>query len=296
VKLGDVASIFVGLQTSADKIYVLDKVDLTKPGFLVVKDFKNNIWELERKILKPFINNLTLISYGEPINYHWLIFPYNIIDGKATILSETEISINYPNTWKYFKTYQKELRSRESGKADNFKWYGYIYPKNLSFFEKPKLIVQVISLFGRYAFDDNSLYFSGGGNGPYYGIRWKDENNSHSLYYLQALLNSNLLDFYLHKISTTFRGGYWSYGKRFIGQLPIRTIDFDDAADKSRHDRLVAMVENMLAWNQQLAATRTPQEQAVLERQIAATDREIDQLVYELYGLTEAEIKLVEGA
>jgi hypothetical protein len=56
------------------------------------------------------------------------------------------------------------------------------------------------------------------------------------------------------------------------------------------------MVENMLVWRRQLAATRTPQEKAVLERRIAATDRLIDQLVYELYGLTEAEIKLVEGA
>jgi hypothetical protein len=33
-----------------------------------------------------------------------------------------------------------------------------------------------------------------------------------------------------------------------------------------------------------------------LERQIAATDGEIDQLVYQLYGLTDAEIKIVEGA
>ena len=295
VKLGDVASIFVGLQTSADKIYVLDEVDSSKSGFLVVKDFNNNIWELEREMLKPFINNLTLISYGEPINYHWLIFPYNIIDGKAIILSATEISINYPNTWKYFQTFQKELRSRESGKADSLKWYGYIYPKNLSIFDKAKLIVQVISLFARYAYDDNSLYFSGGGNGPYYGIRWEDDNDSHSLYYLQALLNSKLLDVYLHKISTTFRGGYWSYGKRFIEQLPIRTINFNDPNDKARHDRLVAMVENMLVWHKQLAATRTPQEKAALERRIAATDHLIDQLVYELYGLTEAEIKLVEG-
>ena len=93
-----------------------------------------------------------------------------------------------------------------------------------------------------------------------------------------------------------FLGGYWSYGKRFIEQIPIRTIDFDDPTDKARHDRLVAMVENMLVWHQQLAATRTPQEKAVLERQIAATDGMIDRLVYELYGLTEAEIKLVEGA
>jgi len=52
----------------------------------------------------------------------------------------------------------------------------------------------------------------------------------------------------------------------------------------------------MLVWHQQLAATRTPQEKAALERRIAANDGRIDQLVYELYGLTAEEIKLVEGA
>ena len=78
--------------------------------------------------------------------------------------------------------------------------------------------------------------------------------------------------------------------------MPFRSIDFDDSIDKARHDRMVAMVDHMLTWHQQLAASHTPQEKAVFERQIAATDRMIDQLVYELYALTDQEIKLVEGA
>jgi hypothetical protein len=86
-----------------------------------------------------------------------------------------------------------------------------------------------------------------------------------------------------------------SANRQFISQLPIRAIDFNNPHEKARHDRLVEMVEKMLVWNRQLAAARTPQEKVVLERRIAATDREIDQLVYELYGLTAAEIRLVEG-
>jgi Alw26I/Eco31I/Esp3I family type II restriction m6 adenine DNA methyltransferase len=111
------------------------------------------------------------------------------------------------------------------------------------------------------------------------------------LEYLLGLLNSSLFQ-WRFKITSTNN----NVGTNELKSMPFRTIDFDDPTDKARHDRLVAMVENMLAWNRQLAATRTPQEQAVLERQIAATDREIDQLVYELYGLTGAEIELVEGA
>ena len=51
----------------------------------------------------------------------------------------------------------------------------------------------------------------------------------------------------------------------------------------------------MLALQQSLAAAKTPPEQTALERQIAATDQQIDRLVYQLYGLTDDEIKLVEG-
>jgi hypothetical protein len=52
----------------------------------------------------------------------------------------------------------------------------------------------------------------------------------------------------------------------------------------------------MLAIQQRLAAAKTPQEKTALERQVTATDTQLDHLVYDLYGLTEAEIKIVEGA
>ena len=52
----------------------------------------------------------------------------------------------------------------------------------------------------------------------------------------------------------------------------------------------------LLTSHQRLAAARTPQEKVALERQIAATDTQLDKLVYALYGLTEHEIQIVEGA
>ena len=77
-------------------------------------------------------------------------------------------------------------------------------------------------------------------------------------------------------------------------RLPIRNIDFSNPAEKSRHDQIVQFVEQMLALHQSLSAARTPQERTALERQITAADTQIDRLVYDLYGLTEEEIKLVE--
>jgi hypothetical protein len=91
------------------------------------------------------------------------------------------------------------------------------------------------------------------------------------------------------------RGGYFSFESRFIRNLPIRTIDISSPADVARHDRMVSLVDAMLALNRQLAAAQTAQDKTVIQRQIDATDRQIDRLVYELYDLTEDEIKIIEN-
>jgi hypothetical protein len=57
---------------------------------------------------------------------------------------------------------------------------------------------------------------------------------------------------------------------------------------------MVALVERMLDLHKRLPAAQTPNDKTLLQRQIAATDREIDRLVYELYGLTDEEIAIVE--
>ena len=297
IKLGDVAHIFVGLQTSADKVFVLEHVRDSDKRHVVVHDASGNEWQLERDILKPFLSHVSLASYAAPQARHWLIFPYALEDDHAKLIGADNLKKLYPNTWAYLEHSADALKQREGGKMKNSSdWYGYVYRKNLVAFDAPKLVVQVISQTGRYAFDNNELYFTGGGNGPYYGVRWKDTTNSHSLHYLQALLNSKLLDYVLHSVSSPFRGGYWSYGKRFIEQLPIRTIEFTDTKDRARHDHMVALVEKMLALHAQIDVAKTPQDTTLLQRQIAATDWQIDQLVYALYGLTDEEIALVEKA
>ena len=78
--------------------------------------------------------------------------------------------------------------------------------------------------------------------------------------------------------------------------MPVPEIDLSNPSGRFRHDPMAQLAEQMLSLHKQLAAAKTPQDQTVLQRQIDAADRQIDQLVYELYGLTDAEIKIVEAA
>jgi len=61
------------------------------------------------------------------------------------------------------------------------------------------------------------------------------------------------------------------------------------------HDDVVALVDKMLDLHKQLQESDFASRRGPLERQIAATDKKIDELVYKLYGLTDEEIKIVEG-
>jgi type I restriction-modification system DNA methylase subunit len=115
--------------------------------------------------------------------------------------------------------------------------------------------------------------------------------------YVLALLNSRLIDAFYQSLAGEKGRLYAQVRIANLERLPIRRIDFSDPAAIARHDRIVALVDEMLVLQRELVAAEKSLDDARsdLARRIARVDREIDGLVYELYGLTEEEIKIVEG-
>ncbi|HMD67622.1 MAG TPA: TaqI-like C-terminal specificity domain-containing protein, partial [Chitinivibrionales bacterium] len=116
------------------------------------------------------------------------------------------------------------------------------------------------------------------------------------LEYLLGLINSRLMSWYFLKHSNVAqRDDFPKIVLKESRGLPIRPINFSKPNDKSLHDKMVSLVSTMLSLHQELLLAKTDQEKTVLQRQITSTDRRIDELVYELYGLTKEEIEIVEG-
>jgi len=114
--------------------------------------------------------------------------------------------------------------------------------------------------------------------------------------YLLGLLNSKLITWWYRSMIPE-KGRVFAEVKVVnLKKLPIRTIDFSDPEDVARHDQMVELVNRMLELNKKLAETKTGHEKTLLQRQAETTDRQIDRLVYELYDLTEEEIKIVEDS
>ena len=114
--------------------------------------------------------------------------------------------------------------------------------------------------------------------------------------YLAGILGSKLLAFFIRGYYDEAHDAFPQIKVGQLKSLPIRRINFDDPTDVARHDKMVALVERMLELHRKLAAATIPADKKLYQRQIEATDRRIDALVYELYDLTEEEIKIVEEA
>lgn len=126
-----------------------------------------------------------------------------------------------------------------------------------------------------------------------YGIQIQDKQ-SYSIMYILGLLTSTLIDRVHSKISQNKGKVFAKVLATNLKKLPIRPIDFDIPADVAKHDKMVGLVERMLELNKKKADESNPNTLRLLETQLAATDRQIDRLVYDLYDLTEEEVKLVE--
>jgi len=117
-----------------------------------------------------------------------------------------------------------------------------------------------------------------------------------SMKYVCGLLNSKLVSFIYPFLSNKMIAqGFPRLSVGDLRKLPVPVLELENIEDKKTHDKLVSLVDRMLTLNKELPQAKTPQSRTQLERQIAHTDNEIDRLVYELYGLSEEEIEIVEG-
>jgi hypothetical protein len=289
--LGDVAARMAqGIRTSANEVYVLDLVAEDKDSLTAYsKQLQINI-ELERGAVSLFLQGREIKRYRIMPSGKAVIIPYRTLESGIELIPETEFREILPRAFNYLLSNKRYLESRENGRMRGAGWYGYVYPKNIDVMASRKILVPDIADAAAFALDEEGGYaFTSG-----YAIILK-ASVAESPKYILGLLNSRVLDFFLKKVSTPLRGGFFRYFTQFIEQLPIARIDFTSPADKSRHDRMVQLVEGMLSLHQQLAAAKAPHDKTILQTQIDATDRQVDRLVYDLYGLTEEEIRIVEG-
>jgi type I restriction-modification system DNA methylase subunit len=293
--LEKVADIFVGLQTSADKIYIITPDEMLTRGNTVTFTKANRRWEIETAILKACLYDTALQPFSQVDANALIIFPYQIQNGIAKLYSPDDMQKFFPLCWEYLNYYRPELERRSISGGIEQQWYQYGRSQSLAQFNnEEKLIWPVLSLTAPYAYDGQNVFFTGGGNGPYYALRPKDPNAT-SIYYLLAVVSHPAIEAMLKVRSSSFRGGYYSHGKQFIRNLPIKQIDFTKSNEQTLYHQIVDNVKKLILVKQDLAGKVVPNRRRVLQTQSVALQTRITQAVTDLYGLTQEDLEAIQS-
>jgi hypothetical protein len=293
IKLKDVSTgMFVGQQTSADTVFLFKEYrSYDKKIFEVYSKELGDWFKIEKLILKQVIRSGNIGQYwADPTAL--VLFPYEVKNNSARLFSQIEMKKQFPLAWEYLNKNKKLLEDREKNSFRDAHWYRFGRTQNLGLWEQPKLMIPyMVTSLSAFLDKDKNYYFINVTTGGY-GITINEKFGSYA--YVCGLLNSRLLNFYFKQVSTNFHGGYFAANKQYIEQLPIRAIDFSNLKDKSMHDQIVKFVDSMLALYNHKIATKTQTEKEMIQRQIDAIGCEIDQIVYNLYGLSEDEKNIIE--
>ncbi len=249
-----------------------------------------------KSLIKPFVGGQDIRRYfirGE--GRHLIVIPCGWTRQHISAASNGSSDFSEREAWNWFSQKHRAIAEHLASFTDALRkrqdqgdyWWELRACDYYEYLDAPKIIFPDICKGPRFHFDRSGVYLAN----TAYCLGTDD-------LYLLGLLNSRLFWFAISNISIPFgiRAGQYRYRLiyQYMEKVPIRVIDFSNAADKARHDRMVQLVESMLALHNQLSAAKAPHDKSVLQTQITATDRQIDNLVYELYGLTPDEIKIVE--
>ena len=238
---------------------------------------------MSEEIIKPLLVGKDIKRYKPLTN-----------DGKFIIFSRHGVEIKkYPAILNYLKQFKTRLTPRpkdwkgedwKGRKPGLYEWYEIqdtidYYEE----FEKPKIIYPEICQKPEFTLDESKFY----ANNKCFIIPRDDK-------FLLGILNSMLMSFLFETNLPKLQAGFFMPAHVVLKNFPIYTPDFDKPDDKARHDRMVALVTEMLELHKHLSLAKTDQEKRLINQEIESTDRQIDSLVYGLYGLTADEIAVVE--
>lgn len=246
-------------------------------AFLIDRDTRRSE-QLEDSVLRPVVLGKHICRYM-PI----------ISDLSIIYLTRNDDIRNYPNIRKHLESYKGEITCKEVSTGKH-PWYALHRPRSPEIFNSPKFIGLTTTKLISVAYDEAGSFCA---TDALYLFKIKKELQI-SPYYILGVLHSLCFQF----LYTTQSQGE----QRVIPQikaaklydLPFVIPNIGNIEQKLMHDKIVSNVN--ILFNLSLKNVKAKgSEKDQIQRQIENTDREIDDLVYKLYGITEEERRIIEG-
>lgn len=267
--------VFYGIKTGLNEAFVIDEE--TKQQ-LITQDQRS------KEIIKSFLIGRDVKRYQNPIsNLSLIFFPKGFTNKKGNNPKDPWkwLKMEYSAIANYLKPFEeKGLKRFDKGDF----WWELRACDYYDEFEKPKIIYPNICKQPEFTYDENKWYT----NQKCFIIPTSDK-------YLLGILNSKLNHFLFEQLLPKLRGGFYEPSYVFFKNFPIKNVDDNNKHEKKLKDEIIILVDKILDLNKEKQFSDLQGNLEALNQRIAYTDERINKLVYQLYGLSEDEIRIVEG-
>jgi type I restriction-modification system DNA methylase subunit len=265
--------IYRGIITGLNEAFVIDESTKNR----IIKENPSS-----KEIIKPFLIGRDIKRYKRPINNSYLIFMPKGWTRKISGGAKDPWSW-LSNKFPAISSHLEPFFTQATKRCDQGDYWWELracdyYPE----FEKSKIVYPNICKQPEFTIDYSKSYT----NQKCFIIPVDDK-------YLLGILNSKVFKFLFTNSLPKLRGGFFEPSFVYFRRLPVPKVNTTNPSFISLHKNLVAKVDQMSSLSNK--NPKTPQEKVSLQRELATIDKQIDNLVYHLYGLTPEEIKIVEG-
>jgi len=253
------AKIYRGILTGLNKAFIIDE---KKREELIRDDSRND------ELIKPFLTGAECKRY--------------VVKSKKNYIILTRIGVEverYRAIYRHLCNFKGALEKRWD--KGNY-WYELRACSFYDLFDGPKIVWGNLATRSSFSLDEKSEFYV---NAPACILPTDSK-------YVLGILNSKLMSYFLKSICAERQGGFIEQKPVYVSQVPIKKPTKEQEIEITQH------VEKMLQMNEKLLkiGDKLTDERAGIEKEIKKIDGQIDELVYEIYGITEAEKKIIENS
>jgi hypothetical protein len=261
--LNTIGKSWAGLFTGKDDLLMFDEKEIENFGF-------------EENSILPVIRASDCDKYAIKKPSKYVIYPYKFEKNQTLLLEEDEFMSLYPKTYQYVLSKKSELSNRKDSRrfiTNQKGWYKLTRFGQKNVFNEIKIVSPGEVKNHKFCIDYSKSGFS---CARVFAITLIDKELD--LRYLLSLLNSNLIKYYLQSMASLKAGGYYTYSSNILNKVPIIRIGLNNQAP------FINLVDEILNAKKINPSAIT-----------STLEAKIDFLFYELYGLTDEEIRIVEN-
>lgn len=125
-------------------------------------------------------------------------------------------------------------------------------------------------------------------------INQLSNNSNLSSRFISAILNSKLISWYTYSFIYARAIMTMQFDNPVTSRIPMPVIDLSNSSHKEVHDKIVVLVDNIIELNKKVNTEKNPNSLNMINRQISACEKQLNVLIYRLYGLSEDNIRTIE--